>query len=49
MSDKNREIEADSSSNPTSDEAEQRKNAIKLIVLVFVIPLLVVGISLATR
>lgn len=34
---------------PKVDEAEQRKNAIKLIVFVFVIPLVVVGISLATR
>ncbi len=32
-----------------NDEAVQRKNALKLITFVFVIPLVVVAISLATR
>lgn len=32
-----------------NDQAVQRKNALKLIVFVFVIPMVVVAISLATR
>ena len=44
---KNQDVQAEK--NPKFDEAEQRNNAIKLIVFVFVIPLVVVGISLATR
>ena len=43
------EKEIDLNKNLKHDPAEQRKNALKLITIVFVIPLVAVAISVALR
>jgi CHASE3 domain sensor protein len=52
MSNKNKNTQNNLTDKTAEQEqmaALQRKNAIKLILIVFVLPLVVVGISLATR